>query len=217
MAGAFGYDLLLYHFGAVPSVMYSDMNGYGHFLRARALVPALLGGGERAAAGGRTALLGARRRYGLERARAHREGTLDAARSGSPRPGRRRCSSPRGPGSSTTPTCSIPIARSSSRRSAGPSTRRRTSRSSPGPQPKVVAVRVDVDLFPASTACASGERYTLKNKSDGGDPGALRQHLRAGPGAQARRERADAARRIAPRAAMAALRARAAPRARART
>ncbi len=32
MAGAFGYDLLLYHFGAVPSVMYSDMNGYGHLL-----------------------------------------------------------------------------------------------------------------------------------------------------------------------------------------
>ncbi len=28
----FGYDHMLYHFGAVPPVVYSDMNGYGHFL-----------------------------------------------------------------------------------------------------------------------------------------------------------------------------------------
>jgi ABC-2 type transport system permease protein len=29
---AFGYDLRLYHFGNLPSVAYSDMNHYGHFL-----------------------------------------------------------------------------------------------------------------------------------------------------------------------------------------
>nr|AUN35551.1 putative membrane protein [uncultured bacterium] len=29
---AFGYDLRLYHFGNLPTVVYSDMNRYGHFL-----------------------------------------------------------------------------------------------------------------------------------------------------------------------------------------
>jgi ABC-2 type transport system permease protein len=29
---AFGYDLRLYHFGNLPSLVYSDMNHYGHFL-----------------------------------------------------------------------------------------------------------------------------------------------------------------------------------------
>jgi len=29
---AFGYDLRLYHFGNLPNITYSDMNGYGHFL-----------------------------------------------------------------------------------------------------------------------------------------------------------------------------------------
>jgi len=29
---AFGYDLRLYHFGNLPAVVYSDMNRYGHFL-----------------------------------------------------------------------------------------------------------------------------------------------------------------------------------------
>ena len=32
MAEAFGYDHRLYRFGNVPNVVYSDMNGYGHFL-----------------------------------------------------------------------------------------------------------------------------------------------------------------------------------------
>lgn len=32
VSSAFGYDLLLYHFGSVPVVMYSGMNGYGHLL-----------------------------------------------------------------------------------------------------------------------------------------------------------------------------------------
>ena len=31
-ADAFGYDLRLYHFGNLPNVVYSDMNHYGHFL-----------------------------------------------------------------------------------------------------------------------------------------------------------------------------------------
>ena len=31
-ADAFGYDLRLYHFGNLPTVVYSDMNHYGHFL-----------------------------------------------------------------------------------------------------------------------------------------------------------------------------------------
>ena len=31
-AAAFGYDLLLYHFGGTPPLVYSDMNGYGDFL-----------------------------------------------------------------------------------------------------------------------------------------------------------------------------------------
>ena len=32
VSGSFGYDLKLYRFGDTPSVMYSDMNGYGHFI-----------------------------------------------------------------------------------------------------------------------------------------------------------------------------------------
>jgi hypothetical protein len=32
VSSAFGYDLRLYHFGNMPDVHYSDMNGYGHFL-----------------------------------------------------------------------------------------------------------------------------------------------------------------------------------------
>jgi ABC-2 type transport system permease protein len=32
MSGAFGYDLRLYHYGNMPPVIYSDMNRYGHFL-----------------------------------------------------------------------------------------------------------------------------------------------------------------------------------------
>ena len=87
---------LLYRYGEPPRVIYSDMNGYGHFLRGRVLwfqlywaaCAVLLAG-----AGARSSGCAAPTR--LDAALAHRAARLHAPRS-SPAPRRRRCSSATG-------------------------------------------------------------------------------------------------------------------------
>ena len=124
---------------------YSDMNGYGHFLRARALVPGSTGrAGARAAAGRGAPVLGARHRAAAwrERLRACARARFGGRRGRRSRLALARVRRRSAAASSTTPTSSTTTAPThDAAERAGATTRRTTSRYAAEPQPKIVARR----------------------------------------------------------------------------
>ncbi len=120
---AFGFEDRLYLYGSSPGVVYSDLNGYGHFLPALFWFRALLARLRDAARRPRLRALGARPGTRL---------APPAARRGGPACGRRRWRSARPPprpspppaaGSSTTPMSSTRSRAATRRSSTRPSTR----------------------------------------------------------------------------------------------
>ena len=208
---------------AAPGMQYSDMNGYGHFLRAVLLVLALLG---LLRAG---ALRRCRSSSGCAARRASGARACGKRAAGSAgRSGRRWswvswASWRPAAGSSTTPTCSTGTSRATSERRCRRSTRRSTGSTKTSPLPRITAVEVAVDIFPEerridgarslrrcrtrrarrSTCCTSTSRPTSRSASSASrahqlehadDPPRL-LHLPAGPAAGAGREDASSSSR----------------------
>ncbi len=171
------------------------MNGYGHFLRARALVPALLGRGRGAAAGGGASCSGCAGTDTAWRTRlAHRAGALDAAGRW-PRPSpRRSCSSRTGAWIFYNTNVLNPYRTEFARGRAPRAIREAVQALAAKPQPKITGG--DASPWTSSrTSTASAiarDVHASKNNGEAGDPEICTSTSRDGQGPQARRaSRAD--------------------------
>ena len=171
-ASQLGLEHNLYQFGSVPAAVYSDMNGYGHFLPRVRSFQAYWGAASLLLLV--LALLFWSARHGelLARAAGGGEG---APRRTDPGRGRRRAASPSSrsaASSSTTPTSSIPTRRPPSGRRCRSSTRSATRRWRPSRSRRSIAVTLAVDLYPREQRVRMKGRYALENKSGAaGRPG----------------------------------------------
>jgi len=163
-ADAFGYDLRLYHFGNLPTLIYSDMNRYGHFLGPVFAYMAYWGAASvlllvvaRLAWVRGTDVGGAR--WKIARSRWTRPVAAVAALAGV-------AFVVLGAWIAYNTMILNPYRSEFDREEIQAEYERKYRSYLDKPQPKVVASRVDVDIFPYEHHVRFRGTYTLRNKSD---------------------------------------------------